>query len=170
MNYLSRQARNKHRKRSEHRHASAGWWFGQAKQSKADAYLQRAVLLLRAFFLTKETAMNPNMMFAQGTPGLRNGTAYGTADVGRFKILLDAVRLVESDATTAATWTPADRGAFRHWTLEMLGWWTSSGCEQRLFFAAPLYILILKTIILPRQAQGKVKKEALFAGVMAVPS
>jgi hypothetical protein len=105
-----------------------GWWFGQANQPKAEAYLQRAVLLLRTFFLAEKTAMNPNLVFAQGTPGLRNGTAYGTADFGRFKVLLDAVRLVESDATTAAIWTPADRGAFRRWTLELLGWWTA-GCD-----------------------------------------
>ena len=105
-----------------------GWWFSPPEEAKAMAYLQRAVLLLRNFFLEKATRMNPNMAFAQGTPGLRNGTAYGTADFGRFKVLLDAVRLVESDAAFVSTWTQADRAAFRAWTSGLLDWWTS-GCD-----------------------------------------
>ena len=104
-----------------------GWWF-QPDPARAAAYLQRAVLLLRNFFLEASTAMNPNMAFAQGTPGRSNGTAYGTADFGRFKMLLDAVRLVESETSTLSTWTRTDRSALRRWTSELLGWWTD-GCD-----------------------------------------
>ena len=59
-----------------------GWWFG-----RSDAYLRRAVLLLRTFFLDEATSMNPNMNFAQGVPGRVPGEPGGTVDFGRMYVL-----------------------------------------------------------------------------------
>ena len=59
-----------------------GWWFG-----RSDAYLRRAVLLLRTFFLDEATSMNPNMNFAQGVPGRVPGEPGGTVDFGRIYVL-----------------------------------------------------------------------------------
>lgn len=65
-----------------------GWYFTVdgvlVNETAANAYLQRAVVLMRTFFLDQETRMHPNMNFAQGEPGRNDGQAGGTVDFGRF--------------------------------------------------------------------------------------
>lgn len=109
-----------------------GWWFAPPEQGKA--YLQRAVVLLRTFFLDEATAMHPNMNFAQGTPGRHPGNPGGTVDFGRMWMLLDAVRLIESEPATNSPWTQKDRSDFRSWLDKMLKWWlySSNGVLARL--------------------------------------
>jgi hypothetical protein len=107
-----------------------GWYFADsgilANGTAADAYLRRVVLLMRTFFLDAQTRMNPNMNFAQGEPGRNNGQAGGTVDFGRFWMILDSVRLIESDPDTLTLWTATDRLSFRAWVAEFLEWWMYS--------------------------------------------
>jgi hypothetical protein len=102
-----------------------GWWFAP-QPAQAKLYLERAVVLLRTFFLDKATAMNPNMNFAQGVPGRHPGLPGGTVDFGRLWMLLDAVRLIETEPASSSLWTQTDRDGFRSWIGEMLGWWLCS--------------------------------------------
>lgn len=101
-----------------------GWWF--APPAQATVYLQRAVVLLRTFFLDEATAMHPNMEFAQGTPGRTPGNPGGTVDFGRMWMLLDAVRLIETEPAVSSLWTQKDRSDFRGWLGKMLEWWLYS--------------------------------------------
>ena len=107
------------------------WYFTSAGSIAANAtaaavYLQHACLLLRVFFLDKKTAMNPNMNFAQGIPGRLQGSPYGSVDFARFWMVLDSVRVIESDPTTLSEWTATDRRQFRDWVSRFLDWWMHS--------------------------------------------
>ena len=107
-----------------------GWYFTAdgllANATAAGLYLRRAVLLMRTFFLDAQTQMHPNLNFAQGEPGRNDGQPGGTVDFGRLWMILDSVRLIESDPGTLAVWTSTDRQSFREWVAEFLRWWMYS--------------------------------------------
>jgi hypothetical protein len=114
------------------------WWFsssgsgsqrgesGSQRGEGGSQYLERAALLLRTFFLDPSTRMNPNMKFAQGVPGRFDGGVGGTVDFGRLWMLLDAVRLMETDSSPSSPWTQQDRAGMRDWLAELLDWWMGS--------------------------------------------
>ena len=41
-------------------------------------------------------------------------------------MLLDAVRLIETEPAASSPWTQQDRDGFRGWLRKMLGWWLRS--------------------------------------------
>ena len=41
-------------------------------------------------------------------------------------MLLDAVRLIETEPAARSPWTQQDRDGFRGWLRKMLGWWLRS--------------------------------------------
>ena len=98
---------------------SLAWYFsGEAK------YAQKAVDLLRVWFINKDTFMNPHLNYAQMVPGVNNGKGrcYGLIDAYSFVEMLDAVQLLEaSDAFTAK-----DGKALKEWFSRFLDWMIES--------------------------------------------
>jgi len=101
-----------------------GWYFlGDKKYAKA------AVGQLRAWFLDPETAMNPNMNFAQAIKPDENGQPWGIIDANRFPEVLDSVGMIAD----SGEWTVDDEAALKAWFAEFNRWLVESplGISER---------------------------------------
>lgn len=79
----------------------------------------RAALLLRTWFVAKETRMNPHLRYGQAIPGRVDGRDIGLIDTRRIHTILDAVRLLDE-----RSWPAADNDALRAWCKAYLTWMT----------------------------------------------
>ncbi|MGL9751067.1 MAG: alginate lyase family protein [Symbiopectobacterium sp.] len=59
------------------------WYF-----SDNAAYADKAISLIRTWFIDPETRMNPNLDFAQGVPGIAPGRGAGVLDGRYFSTLI----------------------------------------------------------------------------------
>lgn len=91
----------------------AGYFSGQQR------YSDRAIALIRAWFINPQTRMNPNLNYAQGIPGRDSGRGNGILD-GRYF----ATRIVDSLLLLRQTpgWTVADESRTRQWFSSYLDW------------------------------------------------
>jgi hypothetical protein len=111
------------------------WWYtGQ------DKYLKQVTAVLREFFLSPQTKMNPNMEYAQGgvlcsdwptwpscMKSIRVGhSGGGVVDFARFPYILDAVAMLEFDKSASEFWTAADSAAMHAWVAKLLNWFMDS--------------------------------------------
>jgi hypothetical protein len=89
------------------------WWV-----TGEPAYAERAALLLRTWFVTPATRMNPNLRFGQAVPGRTEGRGAGLIDTRQIPELLDAVGLLGD----APAWTKADQAGMDAWARDYLRW------------------------------------------------
>src|SRR5580658_1743818 len=84
-------------------------------------YAIRACDHLRAWFVTAETRMNPNLQFAQAVQGVSTGRSYG---------IIDSLHLVEvaraASFLTEKMLSPQDAGTIRDWFRSYLDWLNTS--------------------------------------------
>jgi hypothetical protein len=84
-------------------------------------YGDRACDHLRAWFVTPETRMNPNLQFAQAVQGVSTGRSYG---------IIDALHLVEvaraASLLTTKMMDAQDANAVRDWFRSYLNWLSTS--------------------------------------------
>jgi hypothetical protein len=84
-------------------------------------YASRACDHLRAWFVTAETRMNPNLQFAQAVQGVSTGRSYG---------IIDSLHLVEvaraASFLTEGTLSPQDASAIKDWFHSYLDWLSTS--------------------------------------------
>ncbi len=95
-----------------------------------EAYARHAATLLRTWFITPATRMNPNVNFGKVIPGVRAG-GYSVAGFGYiFRVLYDSAGILEA----SPHWTRADKGALQQWTRDFIQWTQNShyGEEERL--------------------------------------
>ena len=104
---------------------SLAWYLSGNEQ-----YAQRAVELLRVWFLNKDTHMNPNLNYAQVAPGSfeGRGRCFGVIDAYSFVEMLDAVQLLEQ----SSSFSKKDQKALRAWFGKFLNWMLTSpqGIEE----------------------------------------
>lgn len=98
---------------------SLAWYF-----SGEEKYAQKAVELIRVWFLDEETKMNPHLRYAQVVPGQNNneGRSYGLIDTYSFVEMLDAVALLEQ----SASFTSHDSKQLKAWFGKLLDWMLTS--------------------------------------------
>jgi hypothetical protein len=93
------------------------WYFTGRKP-----YAVHAAFLLRTWFLSPATRMNPNLQFGQAIPGRVEGRDIGIIDTARLARIVDAIGLLEpSDA-----WTVKDHQAMLQWCAAYLKWLRTS--------------------------------------------
>jgi len=84
-------------------------------------YASRACDHLRAWFVTPETRMNPNLQFAQAVQGVSTGRSYG---------IIDSLHLVEvaraASFLTEKMLSPQDASAVKKWFRSYLDWLNTS--------------------------------------------
>ena len=93
------------------------WYF-----SGDESYAAKAAELIRAWFLTPATRMNPNLDFAQAVPGVNTGRGTGLIESRALPKVVDAIGLLAG----SKAWTEADQRGMERWFAEFLQWMRES--------------------------------------------
>ncbi|MCW1875798.1 alginate lyase family protein [Erwinia sp. INIA-01] len=94
------------------------WYF-----SGDQRYADKAIALIRHWFINPATRMNPNLEYAQGVPGIADGRHTGVLD-GRYF----ATRIVDSliMLRQAPGWQEEDEQQIQRWMKDYLQWLLTS--------------------------------------------
>lgn len=87
-----------------------------------EKYAQRAVYLLRVWFLNRDTYMSPNMNFGQAIPGRNTGRQYGIIETRKLIRIIDAIQLLKDSQAL----TPPDLAGLKNWFAGYLQWLLNS--------------------------------------------
>ncbi len=99
-------------------HLTLAWYFSGEQQ-----YADKAASLLRTWFITPQTRMNPNLNFAQGVPGISPGRNAGVLDGRYFSTrIVDSLVLLQGNPA----WTDNDQQQLRAWMQDYLHWLQSN--------------------------------------------
>ena len=83
-----------------------------------EKYAARAVTHLKAWFVARETRMNPSLLYGQAIKGLHTGRSIGIIDtVHLTEVALGVKRLCDSPS-----FTPKDQAIVKAWFSEYLKW------------------------------------------------
>ncbi|SLM61513.1 MULTISPECIES: alginate lyase family protein [Dickeya] len=96
------------------------WYF-----SGKPAYADKAITMIRTWFINPQTRMNPNLNYAQAIPGHNQGHGRGAGVLdGRYF----ATRIVDTllILRQAPGWHPDDEQSIRQWMTEYLSWLQNS--------------------------------------------
>ncbi|MCL1067431.1 alginate lyase family protein [Shewanella olleyana] len=87
--------------------------------SEDEAYANKAIELVRAWYIDETTKMNPNVNFGQGVPGVADGRRSGLIDTRTLvERNLDAIAILSQ----SATWTEKDEAGINQWYSDYLDW------------------------------------------------
>jgi hypothetical protein len=126
--YIQRDGETNPQNFVEHRHAMVRMSIQVATLTAAyrlthdDKYADKAIEHLRAWFVTPETRMNPNLQFAQAIKGITPGRGIG---------IIDTLHLVEPARSApileqAGVLKGDDLAAVKKWFADYLEWMTTS--------------------------------------------
>jgi hypothetical protein len=85
-------------------------------------YAGRAASLVRTWFLTPQTRMNPNMNYAQAVPGREEGRAEGVLDTSRLERVVEGIGLIGP----AGKITAEEQKSLEKWFSDYLDWMQAS--------------------------------------------
>lgn len=83
-----------------------------------EKYAERCALLIRTWFISPETKMNPNVKYGQAVKGLNEGRKEGVLETRGFAKVVDAMGLLQG----SRSWTATDQQAMQNWIGEFLTW------------------------------------------------
>jgi hypothetical protein len=87
-----------------------------------EAHADKAVRLLRAWFLDPETRMNPHLEYGQGIPGINTGRGIGLIETRGLTRVVDAIGLLAG----AKAWAVTDQRGLQDWFARFLRWMQES--------------------------------------------
>ena len=85
-------------------------------------YASKAVELSRVWFLDNGTRMNPDLRYAEMTPGKNNGSSTGVMDAHNIPDIIDAIGLIQHSPLC----TKQDQLGMQLWFSKYLGWLLNS--------------------------------------------
>jgi len=99
------------------------WLLGHAyRLLKRVEFAEKAAACLRAWFLVRETRMNPHLDFARAIPGICDGSSEGVLETRELGKLLAGTLLIEG----SGAWSEADSEALKVWMREFVRWLRTS--------------------------------------------
>lgn len=87
-----------------------------------EKYAEKAVALLRCWFLNDSTKMNSNLDYAQAIPGVNNGRGIGIIETIALTGIADAASLLSG----SSAWKEPDVHALQQWYSSYLNWMLTS--------------------------------------------
>src|SRR5262245_11757287 len=87
-----------------------------------EAYADKAVRLLRVWFLDPATRMNPHLEYGQGIPGINTGRGIGLIETRGLTRVVDAIGLLAG----AKAWTETDQVGLQDWFDSFVRWMLES--------------------------------------------
>lgn len=92
-----------------------GWYL-----TKDTVYSNKAIKMLRTWFLNSSTAMNPNFNYAQIVPGVNNnlGNVYGVIEMYHFNTVMQSIELLKKYGGISDN----DYNSLKNWFRRMLDW------------------------------------------------
>jgi len=97
-----------------------------------EKYARRAGQLVRAFFINRNTKMNPNTEFGKIIPGVSNTGGFVVAGIGNaFRSLYEGLGLIES----SKYWREEDKRHMQTWSKKFLNWMETTPKGQKEFRA-----------------------------------
>lgn len=98
---------------------SLSWYY-----TGNEAYAKHAGKILRTWFISADSRMNPNLNHAQIIPHANTGRAIGIIDFSQgYTNVLDAAAIL---AVGAPGWTKSDMKGFHEWNVDFLYWLENS--------------------------------------------
>ncbi|MFG0249974.1 MAG: alginate lyase family protein, partial [Phycisphaeraceae bacterium JB051] len=91
-----------------------------------ERFAQKAVTILRHFFFSTQTGMNPNLRYAQRIPGKCDGRGIGLIDTHRMVPLVELLPLLRE----SNVWTTQDEENSQAWFKAYLDWFEQSELGQ----------------------------------------
>jgi hypothetical protein len=97
------------------------------------SYGQRACAHLRAWFVSPETRMNPNLLYAQAVQGSSTGRSYGIIDTVHLIEVARAASFLTTGFRTNGTLNAQDADTVKSWFASYLDWLSHSerGMKER---------------------------------------
>jgi len=93
------------------------WYFTRDKR-----YSEKAAEQIRTWFLNPATRMNPNMAYAQATPGINTGRGTGIIDTRVLVNVVDAIELLRASDVIKES----EYKQLQQWFAELYHWMTTS--------------------------------------------
>lgn len=95
-----------------------------------EKYVKQAVVHLKAWFITPETMMNPNLLYAQAVKGKFTGRNYGIIDTIHLMEVAQGILVMEGSKAL----NPDTAAALKNWFAEYTNWLMTSkpGIQEKL--------------------------------------
>ncbi|QTD57624.1 alginate lyase family protein [Parasphingorhabdus cellanae] len=87
-----------------------------------EKYAEQAARMLRTWFITPATRMNPSFNFAQGIPGKVNGRAEGIIEASHLSTIIEAIGLLRPSTALSK----AEHQAIEQWYRDFATWMATS--------------------------------------------
>ena len=95
--------------------------------SEEPRYAEKAIEMVKTWFLDESTKMNPHMCFAGHVPGVVNGRSFGLTDVKAICFILDAIGFLRSHPH----WSNSVDRQMHAWVSAYLEWLLNSKFGRR---------------------------------------
>lgn len=93
-------------------------WFLTGEEK----YAQKSALLLRTWFISEATKMNPHLEYGQAIPGINTGRGIGIIETVALITIADAASLLAG----SKAWTTNDHQSLKKWYADYLNWLLTS--------------------------------------------
>jgi alginate lyase len=127
-------------------------------------YGQRASAHLRAWFVSAETRMNPNLLYAQAVQGSSTGRSYGIIDTLHLVEVARAASFLASTSPRSGMLSAQDAAAVKGWFASYLDWLSHSerGMKERDTDNNHAFFWALQAAEFARLAGDVVRRKAVY--------